>query len=148
MDPVQYQDVMLPFADAGSIDGWLLPDVKAMYALGVLNGSGSGGKLYANVNSSVSREEAMTMLGRVLADQVSQDLSGFADSGSVSGWARPYMEMLVGLNVVEGSGGKLNPKSDIKRGEAAKLLVALNGLEKAELTQRQPEPEPHELYEP
>lgn len=136
VDTGEYQDVALPFADADSIDGWLLPYVKAMYALGVLNGSGSGGKLYANVSSSVSREEAMTMLGRVLADQVSRDLSGFTDGGSVSGWARPYVETLVGLNVVQGSGGRLNPKSDITRGEAAKLLAVIDGLEKAALTQR------------
>ena len=138
VDTDKYQDVALPFADANTIPNWMLPYVKAMYALGVLSGSGSGGKLYANVNDSVSREEAMTMLGRVLADQVSQDLSGFADSGSVSDWARPYMETLVGLNVVQGSDGKLKPKSNIKRGEAAKLLVEINGLKKAELTQRPP----------
>lgn len=136
VDTGKYENVELPFADAGSIDGWLVPYVKAMYALGVLNGSGSGGKLYSNVNSSVSREEAMTMLGRVLAEQVSQDLSGYSDSGSVSGWARPYIETLVAKNVVEGSGGKLNPKSNITRGEAAKLLVEIDGLEKAALTQR------------
>ena len=134
VDTGKYQDSALPFADAGSIDGWLLPYVKAMYALGVLNGSSSGGRLYANVNSSVSREEAMTILGRILADQVSQDLSGFADSGSVSDWARPYVETLVALNVVQGSGGKLDPKSDVTRGEAAKLLAEISGLEKAELT--------------
>ena len=138
VDYEQYQDVMLPFADAGSIDDWQLPYVKAMYAVGVLNGSDIDGQLYANVGSNISREEAMTMLGRILADQVSQDLAGFADSGSVSDWARPHMETLVGLGVVQGSDGMLNPKSDIKRGEAAKLLTGLNGLEKVELTQRQP----------
>ena len=46
----------------------------------------------------------------------------------VSSWAQPYIETLVGLNVVQGNGGKLNPKSEIKRGEAAKLLVEINGL--------------------
>lgn len=80
------------------------------------------------------------MLGRVLADQVNWDLSGFADGGLVSGWAKPYVETLVGLNIVQGSGGKLNPKSDITRGEAAKLLVEINDLEKAPLTQRPSDP--------
>lgn len=139
-DTGKYQNVTLPFEDAESIDGSLLPYVKAMYALGVMNGSGRGGKLYADVDISISREETMTILGRVLADQgVSGDLSGFADSGLVSDWARPYMEMLVGLNVVQGSGGKLSPKSDITRGEGAKLLVEISGMEKAALTQRQPD---------
>ena len=138
VNPDEYQDVELPFEDADSIDDWLLPSVKAMYILGVLNGTDIGGKLYANVSSGVSREEAITMLGRVLADQVSQDLSGFADSGLVSDWAQPYVETLVGLNVVEGSDGMLDPQSKITRGAAAKLLVGISGLEKAELTPRTP----------
>ena len=131
-----YQDVALPFADVDTIPEWMLPSVKAMYALGVLNGSESGGILYANVNNGMSREEAMTMLGRVLAEQVSQELSGFADSDSVSIWAQTYVETLVALNVVQGNGGMLAPKSHITRGEAAKLLVEIDGLAKAELTPR------------
>ena len=144
VDTDEYEDVTLPFEDADTIPEWMLPSIKAMYALCVLNGSGSGGKLYANVNSVVSREEAMTMLGRVLADQVSEDLSDFDDSDLVSDWARSYVETLVGLNVVQGSGGKLSPGSDITRGEAAKLLVEIDGLEKAELSPRPTEPEPED----
>lgn len=137
VDAGLYQDTVLPFVDADTVPGWMLPSVKAMYALGVLNGSGSDEALYANVSSSVSREEAMTMLGRVLAEQVSYDLSGFADSGSVSGWARPYVETLTALNIVEGSGGMLHPKSEITRGEAAKLLAEISVLEKAAPTPRE-----------
>ena len=132
----EYQNVELPFEDAGAIPKWMLPSVKAMYALRVLKGSKIGGKLYSNVNDSVSREEAMTMLGRVLAAQESKDLSRFADGDSVSRWAQAYVETLVALKVVTGSGGMLNPKSNITRGEAAKLLVKIYGLEKAELTPR------------
>ena len=76
----------------------------------------------------------MTMLGRVLASQVKQDLSGFADGGSVSSWARPYVETLVGQGVVEGSNGKLNPQAHITRGEAAKLLAEVNELARASPT--------------
>ena len=145
VDTDEYQDVELPFADADTITEWMLPYVKAMYALGVLNGSDGDGVMYAYVNNSVSREEAMTMLGRVLADQVSQDLSGFDDSSLISDWALPYVETMVGLNVVEGSEGKLSPKSAITRGEAAKLLAEIDGLEKAELP---PVPSNPEIDEP
>lgn len=140
VDTSKYKDVKLPFADAGSIDSWLLPYVKSMYALGVLGGSGSGGKLYANVNSNVSREEAMTMLGRVLETQVPCSLSGFADGASVSSWALPYVQTLVAQNVVQGSNGRLNPQADITRGEAAKLLVAIGDLDKKELTPKPANP--------
>ena len=148
VDTAEYQDVTLPFADADGISEWMVPSVKAMYALSVLNGSESGGVLYANVDNGISREEAMTMLGRVLADEMYQDLSGFADSELVSDWALSYVETLVGLNVVHGSDGLLTPKSEITRGEAAKLLVEINGLEKAELTLRSPDPEDGEPDDP
>ena len=141
VDTEKYQDVTLPFADADTIPEWMLPSVKAMYALSVLNGSSSDGMLYAGVNNGVSREEAMTMLGRVLADRLSQELSDFIDGESVSGWARPYVETLVALNVVQGSGGMLMPQSGITRGEAAKLLTGISELEKAELTPRPTDPE-------
>ena len=141
VDTDEYQDVTLPFADLDTIPEWMLPSVKAMYALCVLNGSSRDGNLYANVNNSVSREEAMTMLGRILAELVSQDLSDFADNELVNGWAQPYVETLVALGVVEGSGGKLNPQSNITRGEVAKLLVKIDSLEKAELTLRPSDPE-------
>ena len=81
----------------------------------------------------------MTMLGRVLAESRSADLSGFADAGAVSDWAREHVETLVGLGIVEGSDGLLAPKADITRGAAAKLLVEIYGLDKAELTPGQEE---------
>ena len=40
------------------------------------------------------------------------------------------------LGIVEGSGGLLRPKDNITRGEAAKLLVSVSALDKAELTPR------------
>lgn len=140
VDVDKYQDTTLPFADADSIAEWLKPYVKAMYALRVFEGTARNGKLYANVGSGVTREEAMTMLGRVLANRAEHDLSGFTDGDKVSGWARDYVETLVSLGIVEGSNGALRPKAGITRGEVAKLLVEISSLEKAELTPRPVEP--------
>lgn len=148
VDTDQYKNVALPFADTGAIPAWQLPYVKAMYALGVFEGSASGGKLYANVDSNVSREAAMTMLGRVLETQVPHSLSGFTDSSSVSSWALPYVQTLVAQNVVSGSNGRLNPKADITRGEAAKLLVEIEDLEKTPLAPQpqQPAADPNSTF--
>lgn len=140
VDIDKYQDTELPFADADSIAQWLLPYVKAMYALQVFEGTGRNGDLFADVNSGVTREAAMTMLGRALAAQAEHDLSIFGDADQVSGWARAYVETLVSLGIVEGSGGVLRPKAGITRGEAAKLLVEVSPLEKAELIPRPVEP--------
>ena len=90
VDTDKYQDVVLPFADASGIPSWVLPHVKAMYALKVFEGTRVSGQIYANLSSPISREEAMTLLGRVLANQAKHDLSSFGDAGQVGGWAKPY----------------------------------------------------------
>ena len=136
VDTAQYAGIELPFADAAGIPEWMLPHVKAMYALQVFSGSGSGEALYANVGELVSREQAMTMLGRILASQQSCDLSAFADGGTVSTWAAPYVQTLVAQNIVSGSNGMLSPKNSMTRGEVAKLLTMVNELPRAELTLR------------
>ena len=134
VDTAKYESVQLPFADEAGIADWLKPYVKSMYALGVFQGSAREGQLYADVGSNVTREAAMTMMGRVLKETRNADLSGFGDADQVSGWAQSHVETLVGLGIVEGSGGLLTPKAEITRGAAAKLLVEIYGLDKADLT--------------
>lgn len=136
VDESAYYTVELPFADNTSIPNWAQLYVQAMYTLGVLKGSENGGRLYADVNSYVTREEAMTFLGRVLAVSQSADLSAFPDAGSVSDWASPHIQTLVSLNVVGGSNGYLNPKANVDRAAIAKMLVEIYPLEKALLVPR------------
>ncbi len=136
VDTTVYERVELPFADAGSIPGWVLPSVKAMYALQVFEGGENGGRLTANVGELVTREAAMVMLGRVLASNATTDLSVFADRDQVSGWAVSQVQKLVALGVVQGSDGYLSPTATIDRASAAKLLVEVHGLEKLPLIVR------------
>lgn len=136
VDESAYYTVELPFADNTSIPNWAQLYVQAMYTLGVLKGSENGGKLYADVNSYVTREETMTFLGRVLAASESCDLSSFPDAGSVSGWASPHIQTLVSLGVVGGSNGYLQPKAYVDRAAIAKMLVEIYPLDKALLVPR------------
>jgi len=136
VDETAYYTVETPFADNTEIPNWAQLYIQAMYTLGVLKGSERDGKLYADVNSCVTREEAMTFLGRVLADSQTCDLSRFPDAPSVSGWAAPHIQTLVSLGIVDGSNGLLEPKTDINRAAIAKLLVKVYPLEKALLVPR------------
>ncbi|MBD5132968.1 MAG: hypothetical protein HDT38_00615 [Clostridiales bacterium] len=131
-----YDSIVLPFADTDSIPGWALPSVKAMYSMGVLKGTWIGNKQYANMMNYITREEAMTFLGRVLAASQPSDLSRFSDAASVSSWAAPHVQTLVSLNVVGGSNGMLMPKANIDRASVAKILVEAAPLEKALLLPR------------
>ena len=59
--------VELPFADNGSIADWAKDGVRAMYSLGVTKGSYDGyGRLCFLPTATISRQEALTMLGRLL----------------------------------------------------------------------------------
>ena len=124
-----YSAVVLPFEDASSISSWMLPYVKAMYATGVFSGSQKGGKLYAETASTITREAAMTIIGRTIVSDASSDLAAFTDASSVSSWAKPNVQKLVGLGVVSGGDGLLNPKAAIKRGEMAKILAVASDLD-------------------
>ena len=136
VDETAYYTVETPFADNTSIPNWAQLYVQAMYTLGVLKGSERDGKLYADVDSYVTREETMTFLGRVLAASQSADLSSFPDVSSVSDWASPHVQTLVGLGIVGGSNGYLEPGANIDRAAIAKLLVEVYPLDKALLVPR------------
>lgn len=124
-DTANYDAVELPFADADQISPWALPYIRAAYALELMNGSASSVGLVINAQADITREEAMTIVGRGLKLSQEADLSVFADAGAVSDWALPHVKSLVALGIVSGSGGRLNPGSAITRAEAAKILSGL-----------------------
>ena len=124
-DTAKYETVELPFADADAISPWALPYVRAAYALELMSGAQTGQGLMANPQAEITREEVMTVVGRALDTAQEADLSGYADADQVSGWALAHVQTLVARGIVQGSDGKLSPKSPITRGSAAKILCAL-----------------------
>ena len=85
-----YASVQLPFDDSGSIASWAKSAMQAAYQLGYLTGSKTNGKLLAKPGSTISRQEAMTILSRTkdFADADLNVLSAFSDSGKIADWAR------------------------------------------------------------
>ena len=126
LDLSQYDSVQLPFADAAQIPDWALSEVKAMYSLGILKGAAGGdGSLRVNALSTISRAEAMTILGRTQARGYAEAEMSFSDAGQVPDWALSYVKTLVGQGVVSGYENKINPLSLISRAEVAKLLYTM-----------------------
>ena len=121
-----YSSVELPFADTAAIPSWCLDAVKAMYTMGIMRGSSDGSGLCIYANSSITRAEAMTMLGRVQAKGYASAALTFADTASVPAWAADYMATMVARGVVSGrEGNTIAPNAYITRGETAKLLYML-----------------------
>lgn len=117
----------LPFADAAEIPAWALPAVRAMAAAGYLQGSLEGDRLYAHPNATITRAEAMTVLGRTQVRGFHEaDLAAFSDGGTVPAWAAEYVGSLVGQGVVNGfDDGTVRPFAQMTRGQAAKVLYTL-----------------------
>lgn len=119
-----YASVQVPFSDLGSIDAWALDAAKAMYALGIMQGTGhTDGTVTFDAKSTITRAQAITMLGRLQErGYATTDISTFPDSGSVPDWARSYMETMYAQGILSGSDGRLNPNGPMTRGQACKIL--------------------------
>ena len=86
-------------------------------------------------NNNITRQDAMTIFYRYCVEYLgldgtcSGDLSGFVDSGRVSGYARDAISWAVDHGIMNGAAGNggmmLSPKNQLTRAEAAKLLQSL-----------------------
>ncbi len=109
-----------PFSDVPS-DAWYTPFILRCHEAGLM--AGSDGK--ANPDAAISREEVMTMLCRTLSIEPAKDadLSAYADAGSVSGWAVPYVAALTKAGIVKGiDKDHLAPRNDMTRGSVMAVL--------------------------
>ena len=125
LDLTQYANVELPFVDAASIPDWALNEVKAMYSLGILKGGANESGLTVNALATISRAEAMTILGRTQAKGYAEPELTFSDAGQVPDWAAGYLRSLVGQGVITGNDNRIRPNDLLTRGEVAKLLYAM-----------------------
>ena len=126
LDLEQYAATSLPFTDKNAIPTWSQNAVKAMYAMGIMKGSQMPDGLYANATSSITRAEAMTILGRIQTKGYpSASLADFKDVNKVPAWASSYLSCLVGQGVVSGYDGKLRPNDSVSRAEVAKMLFTI-----------------------
>ncbi|MBR5756212.1 MAG: phosphodiester glycosidase family protein, partial [Firmicutes bacterium] len=64
-NPDDYAETELVFNDNDRIDAWALPYVKAAYSLGIMNGKSSGEIMNFDPQGRLTRQEAMTVIGRL-----------------------------------------------------------------------------------
>lgn len=124
-DLSQYESVALPFADAAAIQPWALNAVKAAYSLGIFTGSAEGGTLYANATQTITRAQAMTLLGRVQPKGYALSAEAFLDQNDIPSWASDHVSTLVAQGVISGYGGYVRPNDPITRAEVAKVLTVM-----------------------
>ena len=122
-----YSSVQLPFADSNKIGGWAKDGVRVMYALGVTKGSPNwDGRVFFNPTATISRQEAVTMIGRLLEKGYSAPELAFKDSAAIADWAKEYVSTLSAVGILTGSDdGKFHPADFMTRAQVATVLYKL-----------------------
>ena len=127
LNAADYSGLSVPFADLNRIDAWALDAAKAMYALGIMQGSGTAdGKVYFEPQAVITRAQAITMLGRLQEKGfATAELTGFKDAKDVPDWALSHMQTMVAQGILSGSDGRLNPNASMTRAQACKVLYLM-----------------------
>lgn len=105
---------------------WYAGDMAKAVQMGAFQGEGD--KLYPERN--ISRQEAFTVIGRILKMQNSgstERLKGFADRAAISEWASDSIASLAERGYIKGSGSTLRPNDEITRAEFAQLMSNITG---------------------
>ncbi len=116
------------FADVAD-DAYYADAVKWAKSLGIAQGDGTN----FNPSANMTREDAFTFLYRYLKEYgvsltaaAEDTLSVFTDADQISSYAREAAAEFTASGIVDGYGGKINPKGLLTRAEMCKILsVAL-----------------------
>lgn len=114
------------FADYKKTPDWVKPYINAVAAKGIMSGRAVGSQKYFAPNDSLTRAEAITVIGRALNHGEVDYKAEFADLNSVPDYAKEYVNVLCSLGIIGGySDGTLRPDGRITRGECAKIISLL-----------------------
>lgn len=124
VDEAKYADAQLQYADMESIPDYALGAVKAISSMGIIKGMERDGVLYFEPSRTLTRAQAMTIIGRIQRAGYPEAELGFSDAAEVPDWALKYVKTLVYQNVITGfEDGRLAPNGELTRGQVAKILT-------------------------
>ncbi len=109
------------FSDVDN-EAWFYNAISACNNAGIVKGIGEN---LFEPDTSITREEAMVMIGRALgiAEAEEDNLKDFKDADKVSSWAKGLVSGMVSKNIVQGKGdGLLNPDSNATRAEILEII--------------------------
>lgn len=112
-----------PFSDWSSIADWGKDYAKAAYNNGWIKGrdTKNQGLLFAG-DEKATRAEVATIIGRLLKDESSKDVT-FIDNKEIPSWSKPHINRLVKTGILSGyPDGTFRPNQAITREEVAKIL--------------------------
>ena len=104
---------------------WYTDAVAWAAEKGIVGGVGNGN---FDPEGSITREQMATILFRYAQNKGIEtskrgELSGFADSGNVSSWAKDAVQWTVAEGIINGSDGKLLPQGNATRVQVSAILM-------------------------
>ena len=104
---------------------WYTDAVAWAAEKGIVGGVGNGN---FDPEGSITREQMATILFRYaqkknIDTSKRGELSGFADSGKVSSWAKDAVQWTVAEKIINGSDGKLLPQGNATRAQVSAILM-------------------------
>jgi hypothetical protein len=124
---VALSDAPLPFADADQIAPWAQEAARGMAAMGIIQGvTGADGALRFAPTDTVTRAQAVTMLGRLVGEGFAVTPTNFADGDTIGDWALPHVEQMVSLGFLGGfDDATFRPAAPMTRAQVAKVLYLM-----------------------
>jgi len=125
----EYAGADVPFADAALTAPWAQAAMRATYALGIVKGvGGADGALRFEPNATITRQEALTMLGRLLPrgyDGAAAE-TGYSDFDTVASWAAEHVRALRALGILDDTtDGAVHPTDEMTRAQVAAALYRM-----------------------
>lgn len=131
IDPLDYQDVILPFTDAYEIPWWALNNVKAVYSLGIMQGQLTDYGVEFKPYADIQRIEYAISIGRLLPPGLMSAPIYALDEENIPFWGKESMKIATAQGIINGyPDGTLKPRRSVTRAEAVKILYTVFGVGK------------------
>lgn len=102
---------------------WYYEYFREAYSMGVFLGDGN--KIYPE--NKITRQEAFTVIGRILRLNIKGGATQFYDDYDVANWAKGYIKAMYELGYISGNTNNLiNPNDNITRAELAQLVYNID----------------------
>ena len=127
LDPGEWANTALPYADVADIPADALPAVKALYGVGVMRGGEVNGILSFNPGGAFTRAESFVLLANAFPVGMSKPVIDFTyvDAASIPAYAAGSISLLMQLQIVEGdNNNRIDPHGVVTRAGLAKLLCS------------------------
>ena len=127
INPNDYSLLKVPFADEKEIPSWASGHIKALYTMGIINGkTRPDTSIIFDSNANITRAEAVTILGRILGENIASEEFRISDLKDIPPYAYDGFVTMSSMGVISGYlDGTIRPLNTITRAEAVKLLYGI-----------------------